>query len=81
VDGVTVTLDDVPVRKAVKLVAAVVVGLGVGTSLKASVALPAVGAVPGFVPGGLAVLVGAVAYTQAPGSAAGCGCDGDCDCS
>jgi hypothetical protein len=79
-------LDDIPVTKGVKMAAAVVVGLGIGTALNGTVAVPGLGAVPGLAIGAVGVLAGGVLYTQAPtiapgSTAAGCGCEGDCGCS
>lgn len=70
--------------RAVKVVAAVVLGLSLGTLVPPEpVTLPAVGTVPGVAAGGIGLAVGAVLYLWVPGwlGASGCGCDGDCDCS
>lgn len=68
-------------RKLVKLLAAVVVGLGIGTMVPPDpVAVPAVGPVSGLLVGAVGVVVGGVLYTKAPASASSCDCDGACDC-
>ena len=61
-----------------KLLAAALVGLGVGTLLSpAPVAVPLVGTVPGVAVGGVGLVTGGLLYAQMPS----CGCSGDCDCS
>lgn len=70
--------------KLIKVVAAVVVGLGAGALLPPDpVTLPVVGTVPGVVAGAVGVAVGGALYRWGPGVLAtpDCGCAGDCDCS
>lgn len=70
--------------RTVKVVAAVVVGLSVGTLLPPdAVAVPLVGTVSGVVVGGVGLATGAGLYLWVPGLLAGpdCGCSGDCGCS
>lgn len=70
--------------KLVKFIAALVVGLSVGTMVKLEpVALPVLGSVPGLAVGGVGLLVGAVLYVRGPKllGASGCGCGADCGCS
>jgi hypothetical protein len=79
-------VDDFPVAKGLKMVAAVFIGLGIGSALNGTVAVPGLGAVPGLAVGAVGVLAGGVLYTQAPtiapgSTAPGCGCEGDCGCS
>lgn len=61
-----------------KLIAGLVLGLSLGTLVQPDpMTVPAVGAVPSAVVGGLGLVVGAVLYTQIP---SGCDCGGDCGC-
>lgn len=69
----------------VRLLSAVLVGLGIGTAVPPTpVDLPVVGAVPGLLAGATGVLIGAVLYVRGPGllgtGRADCDCAGDCDC-
>ncbi len=71
--------------KIVKVVAAIVVGLSVGTLIPPEpVTLPVVGPASGIAVGGIGLVLGAVLYLWIPkrvsGSGSGCGCSGDCDC-
>jgi hypothetical protein len=68
--------------KLVKMVAAVVVGLSIGTLLPPEpVAVPGVGPVPGLAVGGVGLLAGAVLYLKGPALVGtGCGCATDCGC-
>ena len=71
-------------RRAIKLVAGVVVGVSIGTSVPPEpVSLPAVGAVSGVAVGGLGLVAGAVLYLRGPDAltSSDCGCSGDCGCS
>lgn len=68
-------------RKLGKILAAVVVGLSIGTLLPPDpVVLPVVGSVSGVLVGGIGLVVGGVLYAQLSGTS-DCGCSGDCDCS
>lgn len=70
--------------KALKVAAAVVVGLSVGTLVSSDpVALPVVGTASGLLVGGVGLLAGGVLYYWVPGLVASpdCGCSGDCGCS
>ncbi|MFB6152633.1 MAG: hypothetical protein ABEJ27_00125 [Halodesulfurarchaeum sp.] len=70
--------------KAVQVGAAVILGVSIGTLLRAeTVLVPSVGAVPGLLAGAVGLLVGAGLYHWGPTYLAttGCGCAGDCDCS
>ncbi len=69
--------------KVVKMVAAVVLGLGIGTIIGAEpVTIPGIGAVSGLLAGGLAVLVGGALYVKGPNhvQSEDCGCGDDCGC-
>lgn len=70
--------------RAVKMVAAVIVGLSVGTLVPPEpVTVPTVGPVSGILVGGIGLVVGGVLYLRGPrvvGSPE-CGCSGDCGCS
>jgi hypothetical protein len=65
-----------------KLVAAVLVGFGVGSLLRPGpVALPFVGATPGLVFGAAVVVAGGALYVGVDRKTSGCGCsEPDCDC-
>lgn len=70
--------------RIVKVLAAVVIGLSVGTMVPPkAVLLPAVGAVPGLLVGGLGLVAGAALFQWGPRlvGVADCGCTGDCGCS
>lgn len=72
--------------RLVKLLAAVVVGLSIGTLVPPEpVALPVLGSTPAVAVGGTGLLVGVAVYRWVPGlvntSSSDCGCGGDCDCS
>lgn len=65
------------VRTLGKLVAAIIVGLSIGTLVSPEpVTFPVVGTVSGIIVGAIGLVTGAVLYTQIPG----CGCSGDCGC-
>ena len=69
--------------KAVKVVAAVVVGLSVGTLLPPDpVVLPFVGRVSGLLVGGCGLVAGGVLYLRAPRlvGSSDCDCSGECGC-
>jgi hypothetical protein len=69
--------------KAVKLFAAAVVGLSLGTLVPPDpLALPAAGTVPALPVGVAGLAVGTALYVRGPAlvGASGCGCGGDCDC-
>jgi len=66
-----------------KLVAAILIGLGIGTLVPTRpVSVPGVGTVSGVLVGVVGLGAGVVLYRWAPGRAAssGCGCSGDCGC-
>lgn len=70
--------------KTVKVVAAVLVGLGVGTLTSAEpVSLPVVGPTSALAVGGVGLAAGAVLYQWGPNlvGSPDCGCTGDCGCS
>lgn len=74
--------DTLDVYRIGKFLAAVVVGLGIGTAVSGGgVTLPAVGSVPSIALGVALLAVGAVAFTQMPSPKSGCSCSGDCNCS
>lgn len=73
--------DSVDVSRLGKVVAAVVIGLSIGTLVPPEpVALPMVGSVSGIVAGFAGLVVGGGLYGLARRSASGCGCDGECRC-
>lgn len=70
--------------KIVKVVAAIVVGLSIGTLVPPdAVLLPVVGPMSGIVVGGIGLITGTVLYLWVPAlvSPSACGCTGDCGCS
>jgi len=72
--------------KLVKIIAAIIVGLSIGTAVPPEpILLPVVGAVPGLAVGTIGLLAGAALYLRGPtfvGSPeSDCGCTGDCGCS
>lgn len=70
--------------KVVKVVAAIIVGLSVGTLVPPEpVVFPAIGAVSGVAVGGVGLVAGVVLYVWVPTlvSSSECGCAGECGCS
>jgi|GEM_PF-5442075 len=70
--------------KMVKVGAAVIIGVSLGTVLGGeTVLVPGIGAVPGVVGGGVGALAGAALYRWGPPVVGGgtCDCTGDCGCS
>lgn len=70
--------------KVVKFVAAVVIGLSVGTMLSPEpMALPAVGQVPSVAVGAIGLVLGSLLFSEVPRhlQSTGCGCGDDCGCS
>lgn len=72
--------------RLVKLLAAIVVGLSIGTLVPPEpVMLPYLGSVSAVLVGGTGLLVGAAVYRWVPAlvstSSSDCGCSGDCGCS
>jgi len=73
-----------PIRpKLVKVVAAIVIGLSIGTLVPPdAVMLPVLGRVSGIVVGAVGLLAGTLLYRRAPDltGTANCGCSGECGC-
>ena len=70
--------------RIVKVVAAIVVGLSIGTLVPPEpVVVPVVGTVSGIVVGGVGLVTGTALYLWVPGlvGTSECGCSGDCECS
>jgi hypothetical protein len=70
--------------RRVKVLAAILIGLSIGTLLPPEpVLVPVIGIVPGLLLGGSGLLLGAVLYVRAPTwvTASACECSGDCGCS
>lgn len=70
--------------KLVKIVAAVLIGLSIGTAIPPStIYLSGVGSMPSVVVGGIGLVSGVVAYQWGPNilGSSDCGCSGDCGCS
>ena len=75
----TSALDSVSVPWVGKFLAAVVVGLGIGTLVPPEpVSVPAVGTVSGLLVGSGAIAVGGGLYLWIRRSTGGCGCGGSC---
>ncbi|QSX00219.1 hypothetical protein [Haloterrigena alkaliphila] len=73
------TLELIGVPRLGKFVAAVIVGLGIGTLVAPEpVTVPTVGAVPGLLAGSAAIAVGTGLYLWIKRTTAGCGCGGGC---
>lgn len=69
--------------KYVKIVAAIVIGLSVGSILPPDpAAFDILGVLPGTFVAGTGVIIGAIMYTKLPEivSSKSCGCTGDCGC-
>lgn len=70
--------------RLVKFIAALVVGLSIGTAVPPRpVVLPVAGSVPGLVVGATGLVVGAALYRHGPTlvGQSGCDCSGACGCS
>lgn len=70
--------------RIIKIVAAIIVGLSVGTALPPDpVNLPFVGTTPGLLVGIFGIITGAVLYLWVPNlvNTSACRCIGDCGCS
>jgi len=68
--------------KLFRVLAAILVGLGVGTLLSPEpVSVPVVGTISGLVVGGVGLVVGPTLYLAVPKLVGpDCGCAGDCGC-